>query len=721
MALRERFRQIVPGLFPEGLETRVLTTAEASGQAMVRAASFSLYGGQFGTPLIVPDLDHPSPIGTSPADEMRENPVVFAPIYRVSFRMGALPIKVYRFTSTQGRQRREEAQDHPLYKLMRNPNPDITRNLLISGTVQSMFAYAKCGWWKERKFPTGPRDPSNPIVALWPIPGGVLFPMRTPNRILSAFQIRVAGYPTVNIPASDVVFHRLMPDVHDWANGTSPAAPLGNIAEFSGSAMEAATRLFHTALLQRLYVSLGSLDLEPEQINRIKAQLEVASRNPYAIPIMEGGAEIKEMGTGPDHSLLTNSLTLANDIVRHTFGFPKDEDNLTAYYAEVIQPVADAIEQEMERSLVPDFEDSRVFPEFQFRELLAGDPLTRAKLHQTRILSGQETINEAREEENRPAVPGGDIPNLPLNVIPINDVSVRARKKDTAGGLGGAEGRGTIPRIAEGSAGNAPANLKAASEDEAVATGFRAQQERWRSVRGRVLSGQAQALERRLRGAINQERDELRAVMAPVGTSVPARTKFDPSLYDAPTTDGIFSRTDANIHDLLSRFMTATAVQGAGVAASMIDRRMAQRDDEPLTANATLDDGTTALVLARVEAIVQRFSERRGQALDELLGASADRTMRQTSDAISKEWGTLATHLTDVLAETEAKWAFERGAASGWGDRGIDDLAIVRGSENCTTGMCARIVEQGRFRPSDVPTPLHPGCNCMVVPSFLVE
>lgn len=688
---------------------------------MVRAAAFSLYGGQFGTPLIVPDLDHPSPIGTSPADEMRTNPVVFAPIYRVAFRMGALPIKVYRFTSAQGRQRREEDQAHPLYKLMRSPNPDITRNLLISGTVQSMFAYAKCGWWKERRFPTGPRDPSNPIVALWPIPGGVLWPMRTPNRILSAFQIRVAGYPTVTIPASDVVFHRLMPDVNDWANGTSPAAPLGNVAEFSGSAMEAATRLFHTALLQRLYVALGTLDLEPEQLTRIQAQLEVAARNPYAIPIIEGGARIEAMGAGPDHQLLTSSMELATNIVRHTFGFPKDEDNLTAYYAEVIQPIADAMEQEMERSLVPDFEDTRVFPEFQFRELLAGDPLTRAKLHQTRVLSGQETINEAREDENRPAVPGGDVPNLPLNVIPIQDVTNRAvRKKDTAGGLGGAEGRGTVPRIAEGSQGNG-GGLKAASEDETTAM-FRVQQERWRDVRGRVLSGQTQALERRLRGAINQERDELRAVMAPVGTTVPARTKFDAALFDAPLVDGIFTRTDTSIRDLLARFMASVAGQGSTVAASMIDRRFEQRDEEPLQ-SVGLDDGTSGLVLARVDALVERFSERRTQTLDELVGlASAEsKTMRQAGDLISRRWGELATHLTDILAETEAKWAFERGAAEGWGARGIDDLAVMRGSENCTTGICARIVEQGRYRPSDVPTPLHPGCNCMVVPAFLVE
>jgi hypothetical protein len=420
------------------------------------------------------------------------------------------------------------------------------------------------------------------------------------------------------------------------------------------------------------------------------------------------------MGDGPNHELLTSSIDLSREVIRHVFGFPKDEDNLQHLYGEVIQPIADAIEQELERSLVPDFEDTNVFPEFQFRELLAGDPLTRAKLHQTKVLSGQETVNEAREAENLPALPGGDVANLPLNVIPINasPADRNPPKKDTAGGLGGAEGRGTIPRIAQGQR-----DLKAAAEDlnPEGDLRLRAAQGNWRTVRTRVLKGQAEALERRLRGALNGERDGLREMLGPLG-HVPARVKLQGSVFSNATVQATMTRTDTELGGLLERAMISTAGAAATQARALLS-------DEGEAVPVLLDQVSQDTIRARVANMVGTFGQRRQEAFDRLVEQELNdgRTLRHTDDSILGTWGKLGDHLVRMIGENETAWAFERGAVVGWGTASIDEVAVVKAAGECSTGICLDVVAHGRYRLGDVPTPLHPGCHCMAMPTQLVE
>lgn len=712
MGLRERAERFAPGVFRSPGTEIVQASVEQDYMPQVRASTVSLYGGGFGTPIIVPNLDAPRQSAGTPNEEMPKNPLLFAPIWRMASRIGGLPIKVYRFQSEGGRRKREEAQDHAAYKLLRAPNPDLTRNLLISGTVVSMFTFGRSGWLKERENPFGPRLPSNPIIALWPIPGNVLFPKRTDKRLLEAFELRTFGYPPVTIPAADVCYFRLMPDVNDWGNGTTPAAPLGDILEFGASGMSAMTKMFRSALLQRLWLDMHGADLDDDLRERLRAELELAARNPYGVPIIEGGASIETMGEGPNHELLKASLEMAKEVVRHTFGFPEDNDNLQHFYAEVVQPVADAMEQEWERSLLPDFREE-VFAEFQFREILAGSPDERAKLHQTRIISGQETPNEARAAENLGPIAGGDKLYIPLNMIPVDETPVdrNARPRDSAGGLGGNQGKGTIPKIAGGK------RVRGEDDTEPDDGGdnTNARTDRWRTARERVLTSQADGLERRLRGALNHERNGLRELMAPLG-QVPARKRLEAGTFTEEGVRSVMDGTDTVLRDLLDRFMAATVTSAASLAASLM------RSPDELFQTTPVDDTVFQIIRARVESMTAHFRERRQEHFDRLVEGelSDSKTLRHADEEIRGEWTKLTDHLVRMIGETETKWAFERGASHGWARMGVQELGVVKEGDHCSSGVCLEVVTAGRFRTSDVPTPLHPGCQCFVVPAQLV-
>lgn len=61
------------------------------------------------------------------------------------------------------------------------------------------------------------------------------------------------------------------------------------------------------------------------------------------------------------------------------------------------------------------------------RELQRADSLTMANRHSIGIRSGNMTINEAREEDNLPPVPGGNVPLISRDLIPLDIAIEQAR------------------------------------------------------------------------------------------------------------------------------------------------------------------------------------------------------------------------------------------------------------------------------------------------------
>jgi HK97 family phage portal protein len=452
-------------------ERRLSPASDEDARVAAREAAYNLYSGPgfgalFGATSsfvhgveIVPELTFRSQKQQSPATTSMNNPLLLGPMWRIAQRIGALPLKTYTMNPTTGERKHDPA--HPAYKLLIRPNPALTRPLLVSGTVMSMYQYGRAGWFKAR-------DGSGNVVELWPIPGDVLRPLRDPKKLLGGFVLQVHGERVV-LKTEDVVYFRLMLDPTNWTDGMAPLQALGEMSDYSTAAIDASTDFFERQLLGRLWLNTNGKELSPKAQRRLQQQIEVARRDRYGIPVLEDGHTLEQMGAVPDGGELSKAIQLARDVIERTFGMPdaSSPNWERLYYGEVIQPVADVIEQELERSLMSEWPDQPAFPEFQFREILAGDPLQRAQLHQTRILTGQETLDEARRDENRPPLPNGqgDRAFVPLNLMPIDanpvggaqqpevvlgknfvvDLPETNKGSDSKGGLGGDEGRNISP------------------------------------------------------------------------------------------------------------------------------------------------------------------------------------------------------------------------------------------------------------------------------------
>ena len=713
--MANRLRTYLPGLFRSEVED---ADAEQHFRMMVRAASQNIYQGLYnsatglsGPSTVVPRLDVATPDGQSVPQFAGTHPAIVGPLWSMGMKTGALPIKVFRFTeeAKDGPREREEAPNHPAYQLLRRPNPDLTRNLMISGTVVSMFVYKRCGWLKVRKRPLGPAVPDNPVEELWPIPGSVLFPMRTSKRLIAGYEIRIAGEDPISIPPENVIDFRLMPDYLSWADGFTPLSSLAKAVSWSDEAANSMNRLFRTALLSRLWIDLHGQELEDDRREQLRAEVEVAQARPGGVPILESGATLESLSDGPDDKLLYSAFEAAEEAVSYVLGLPKESSDLAFFYGEVIRPITDAMEQEMERSLFTEWPDDVAFPEFQGFEVIEGSPADRAKLGQIQILSAQRTPNEVRRKDNQPPLEGGDVLLAPLNVVVLEQMVKMGNavppKAATSGGFGGREGR---QAGGGGTSGKAP-QLKAAiaqADPAKLRAGISQGRSNWMSARDRMVSGQSTAIERRLRGILRTEATAIRELVVP-GGNTPRANEPMVSLDD-DAVNSILDDSDSEIAELLQSAMLRTSSDAYDLADFLMSDPIDNADRQP----ALPPDSLGVTMKNRVAEMTGKYREARADALQKTIRSSE--TKAAFVSTLRTVWNGQSDHLVNVIAENETKWSFERGAASAWTQFG--DVAVVSDPGECET--CQR-ASAGTFGPNEVPTPLHPGCRCAIVPAGL--
>jgi hypothetical protein len=459
-------------------------------------------------------------------------------------------------------------------------------------------------------------------------------------------------------------------------------------------------------MAQRVWIDMHGADLEDDARERLQRQMEIAMGVDGRAPIMEGGATLEGLGVTANDEVLTRGLDTAHKFIRYTLGLPEDEEDDKAFYSRVVSPIAEGMEAEWERTLMPEFTPA-AYPQFMFRQILQGTPEEQARYWQIEILSAQATPNDSRLAQDREPLPGGDELFVPLNLVPISMVGELAqRKADSAGGIGGSQGRGITPQTPS----SRPLQAVGAGRARAEGNGSLPFMMRvygaanWESARSRLISSQGTALERRFRGVVGKEGNRLRELIAPLDRTPTKGAPYeglDPALVASE-----MDTTDGEIRTVMVNAMSRTAQEAYRLSVQLV---------EGIDAQAVAPDRLQLMVTDRANEIVDAFRARRLEVLERVErdgGDSAD-----VFRSIAEEWDKLSNHLTNVIGRTETAWAFERAAAQGWESKGFGEFAVQLRSSNgsCRLGTCPAAAER-TYVASEVPTPLHPGDDCFVVP-----
>ena len=154
--------------------------------------------------------------------------------------------------------------------------------------------------------------------------------------------------------------------------------------------------------------------------------------------ILEGGQTWQELSINPEDAQMLESRRFSVEEICRFFGVPPHmightdkatswgtglESQMIGFLTFTLRVRLKRIETGLERALLTPADRVRgVHIKFNVEGLLRADSAARARFYRESLASGWMTINEVREIEGLPPVPGGDVPRMQMQNQPITSV-----------------------------------------------------------------------------------------------------------------------------------------------------------------------------------------------------------------------------------------------------------------------------------------------------------
>jgi len=175
--------------------------------------------------------------------------------------------------------------------------------------------------------------------------------------------------------------------------------------------------------------------LEPEQRATIRNNFKGLSEgDDDRLFVLEADMKYQQVSMSPQDIQLLDSRRFQIEDIGRFFGVPSILLNQTtgqsslgsnvyeimqAFYKLNLRPYLEKIESSVVRWLYPTEKRRSIEARFDFDALIRADAKTRKQANREAIYSGQLTPNEAREDEGRPPLPGGDVLLIQGATVPL--------------------------------------------------------------------------------------------------------------------------------------------------------------------------------------------------------------------------------------------------------------------------------------------------------------
>lgn len=342
--------------------------------------------------------------------------------------IGSLPLMVYRDVPGRGRQ---VAKDHPLYRILHDsPNADQTSLDFLEQIGLSLELRGNGYAEKDR---IGER-----IVGLTPIHPDAMTVRRVSGELEYRWRDEDGRY---HVGSSREILH-----IRGF--GGSPLGGLSTLANarkvfgLASAVNTAADQTFANGLRPSGTFNFGKVFKSPEARNEFEKRLIEkfsGAMNAGRPMVIEGGGEWKQLTFNPEEAQMLESRTFSVEEIARIFGVPPHMIGHTAGNTKLGSSMADMTQgfqkfslrrrlrrielSMMKQLLTPADIAAGVIIEFNLEGLLRGDSGARAAFYQSMLAAGVMTINEVRALENLPPVPGGDVPRMQSQNIPITQAN----------------------------------------------------------------------------------------------------------------------------------------------------------------------------------------------------------------------------------------------------------------------------------------------------------
>lgn len=358
---------------------------------------------------------------------------VWAAVKLISETIGSMPFNIYEVGSGG----RKVATQHPLHRVLtQRPNQYQTRvefwesmalNLAISGNAYAIIQRL-----------------GGEIVGLLPVSSSqVETSLLDDGAVIHAYTTGA----NVKVYSAASMWH-----VKLFGNGIVGLSPLSYARNSIGIAIAADNRV------SRVYSNgakpSGVLTIDKTLSKEQRAQVRdsfagLEAGNDDRLFVLEAGMQYQQISMTPQDIQLLDSRRFQIEDIGRFFGVPSILLNQTfgqsslgsnvaeileAFYKLNLRPYLEKFESSVPRWLMPLDEGGRYECEFDFdAALLRADLSTRMQANREAINSGQLTPNEARIDEGRPSLPGGDKLLIQGAMIPIESAGLKPAQEVPSG------------------------------------------------------------------------------------------------------------------------------------------------------------------------------------------------------------------------------------------------------------------------------------------------
>ena len=362
---------------------------------------------------------------------------VYSCVRILSEAVASLPLNVYRYTDTGGK---EKAFDHPLYRLLHDePNPEMSsfifRETLMTHLLLWGNAYAQII-----------RNGKGEVIALYPLMPNKMTVDRDSNGHLyykymkSTDEAPTMPNSTVILPPSDVLH---IPGLgFDGLVGYSPIAMAKNSIGMAIACEEYGARFFSNGAAPGGVLEHPGTVKEPQKIRDSWNKSFMGAQNSHRIAVLEEGMKYTPIGISPNEAqFLETRKFQINEIARifrvppHMVGdlekssFSNIEQQSLEFVKYTLDPWVARWEQAMVRALLTQEEKKTYFFKFNVDGLLRGDYQSRMNGYATARQNGWMSANDIRELENLDRIPaeaGGDLYLINGNMTKLADAGIFA-------------------------------------------------------------------------------------------------------------------------------------------------------------------------------------------------------------------------------------------------------------------------------------------------------
>ena len=367
---------------------------------------------------------------------------VYSCVRILSEAVASLPLNVYRYTDTGGK---EKAFDHPLYRLLHDePNPEMSsfifRETLMTHLLLWGNAYAQII-----------RNGKGEVIALYPLMPDRMTVDRDENgRLYYKYRKSNDDAPTMEsgvvILAPSDVLH--VPGLgFDGLVGYSPIAMAKNAIGLAIAAEEYGSKFYANGAAPSGVLEHPGTLKDPARVRDSWNSTFGGSSNSHKVAVLEEGMKYTPISISPNEAqFLETRKFQINEIARifrvppHMVGdlekssFSNIEQQSLEFVKYTLDPWVIRWEQALYRTLLSEEEKKTHFFKFNVEGLLRGDYQSRMQGYATARQNGWMSANDIRELEDLDRIPaelGGDLYLINGNMLPLESAGAFANISPT--------------------------------------------------------------------------------------------------------------------------------------------------------------------------------------------------------------------------------------------------------------------------------------------------